>query len=60
MMETLVHPYDIIYYLQERTAWLNQMQGLPNIVFGESGNVSIISRIETEEDFASFFEKYIL
>lgn len=59
MMETLVHPYDIIYYLQERTSWLNKMQGLPNIVFGDGDNVSIISRIETEEDFASFFEKYI-
>ena len=35
MMETLVHPYDIIYYLQERASWLNQTQGLPNIALGD-------------------------
>lgn len=59
MMETLVHPYDIIYYLQERTSWLSQTRELPNIVFGDGVNVSNISRIETEKDFAAFFEKFV-
>jgi hypothetical protein len=59
MMETLVHPYDIIYYLQERASWLNQTQGLPNIALGDGDNVNIIAKIDTEEDFASFFEHFI-
>ena len=56
MMEVLVLPYDIIYYLQERANWVDN--GLPHFVFGEGENTSIISRIESEEDFARFFSLY--
>lgn len=59
MMETLVHPYDIIYYLQQRTLWLTKTQSLPCIALGDSDNISIISKIDTERDFASFFDKLV-
>ncbi len=57
MMKTLVHPYDIIYYLQERTKWVQN--NLPTFVMGDTETTSIMSRIENEEDFAKFFLLFI-
>lgn len=59
MMKVLVHPFDIIYYLQQRVSWLSTMDGLPNIVFGDGNNISIISKIDSEKDFAAFFDKFV-
>lgn len=59
MLENLVHPYDIIYYLQERSRWCERTNGLPNFVFGESHTSTIIAKIANETDFARFFVQYI-
>lgn len=58
MMEVLVLPYDIFYYLQERSKWLTNSGGLPHFVFGDNENVSIVANIKTEKDFANFFKHY--
>lgn len=58
MMEVLVLPYDIFYYLQERSQWITDSGGLPHIVVGENENISIIANIKTEKDFANFFKSY--
>ena len=58
MMEVLVLPYDIFYYLQERSQWLTNCGGLPHIVLGENENTSIIANIKSEKDFAYFFKNY--
>lgn len=58
MMEIVAHPYDIIFYLQERSRWLNH-GSLPNFIFGDNENSSIIAHIESERDFAEFFGLYI-
>ena len=58
MMEVLVLPYDIFYYLQERNKWLTNDGGLPHIVFGDNENLSIVAKIKTEKDFANFFKNY--
>ena len=58
MMSVIMHPYDIIYYLQERVKWISN-QNLPNWVFGDGINSSIMDRIETEKDFSGFFKQYI-
>lgn len=57
MMRVLAHPYDIIYYLQERTRLLEDMN--PQLVIGEYEKGSIMAKIETEKDFAMFFLNYI-
>lgn len=60
MMEVLIHPYDIIYYLQERFCWINKANGtIPMFVVGDGEKSAIISRIRCEGDFARFFSKYI-
>ena len=58
MMNVIIHPYDIIYYLQERVNWVHN-HTLPNIVIGESLNGIFISNVKTEEDFSAFFKRYI-
>lgn len=57
MMKILIHPYDIIYYLQERARLFTD--SFPSFMFGESADVSIIAKIQTERDFSSFFINYI-
>lgn len=59
MMEVLSLPYDIFYYLQERSNWLTNSGGLPHFVFGDNENVSIVAKIKTEKDFANFFKHFI-
>ena len=59
MMKVLTLPYDIFYYLHERKNWLTESKGLPNIVLGDNEHVSIVAKIQTEQDFASFFKLYI-
>lgn len=54
MMEALVLPYDILYYLQERLKWVNK-KNLPNIVIGDCQSHTIYATINNEEDFANFF-----
>ena len=58
MMEVLVLPYDIFYYLQERSQWITDSGGLPHIVVGENENISIIANIKTEKDFANFCNSF--
>lgn len=58
MMQAIIHPYDIIYYLQERINWI-QDHNLPNIIIGDGEHSTIIAKIKTEEDFALFFKQYI-
>ena len=58
MMQAIIHPYDIIYYLQERVNWM-QDHNLPNIVIGEGLHSTILVSIKTEQDFALFFMQYI-
>lgn len=58
MMSVIMHPYEIIYYLQERARWLNEHR-LPDFVFGDGINSSIIARIKSEGDFSNFFKQYI-
>lgn len=58
MMQTIIHPYDIIYYLQERANWV-QDYNLPNIIIGDGDHSTIMARIKTEGDFALFFKQYI-
>lgn len=58
MMQAIIHPYDIIYYLQERINWI-QDHNLPNIIIGDGVHSTIIAKIKTEEDFALFFKQYI-
>ena len=58
MMEVLILPNDIFYYLQERNKWLTNDGGLPHIVFGDNENLSIVAKIKTEKDFANFFKNY--
>ncbi len=59
MMNVLIHPYDIIFYLQERINWLKNNGSLPNLIVGENDNSTIIAKICDEESFATFFELYI-
>ncbi len=59
MMEVLIHPFDIIYYLQERSVWVEKSNHLPNFVFGENESTTIIAKISNEADFANFFIHYI-
>lgn len=58
MMKAIIHPYDIIYYLQERVNWI-QDYNLPNIIIGDGEHSTIFATIKTEEDFASFFKQFI-
>lgn len=58
MMQAIIHPYDIIYYLQERVNWI-QNYSLPNFVIGDGMQSTILATIETEQDFAEFFTQYI-
>lgn len=58
MMAVIMHPYDIVYYLQERVNLLCT-NNLPHMIFGDGINSSIIARIETEKDFSVFFKQYI-
>lgn len=58
MMQAIIHPYDIIYYLQERINWI-QDHNLPNIIIGDGVHSTIIAKIKTEGDFALFFKQYI-
>lgn len=58
MMQAIIHPYDIIHYLQERVNWI-QNHDLPNIIIGDGENSTIMAKITTEEDFANFFKQYI-
>ncbi len=58
MMQAIIHPYDIIYYLQERANWI-QDNNLPNVVIGEGEHSTIFASIKTEQDFAMFFMQYI-
>lgn len=58
MMQEIVHPYDIIYYLQERVNWIQSFD-LPTFVIGDGENSTILARIKTERDFALFFKQYI-
>lgn len=57
MMAAIIHPYDIIYYLQERAKWNGN--NFPNIVLGEGDNISIVSTINSEYDFSTFFKQFI-
>lgn len=59
MMEVLILPYDIFYYLQERGKWLSKNNSLPNVVVGENYNSITLSQVRNEEDFAAFFKNYI-
>lgn len=60
MLETLMHPYDIVCYLEERFCWINKCNGhLPFFVLGEGEKTTIISRIKNEKDFSNFFSQYI-
>ena len=58
MMSAIMHPYDIIYYLQERVNWISE-HNLPNIILGDGINSTIIAKIDTEKDFSLFFKQYI-
>lgn len=58
MMDVIIHPYDIIYYLQERINWLKE-NDLPNLIIGEGKENTIIAKIKTEKDFALFFKQYV-
>lgn len=57
MMNVLIHPFDILNYLQERTRMLKS--SLPNFVFGENGDLSIFAHINSEKDFSAFFLNYV-
>ena len=60
MLETLMHPYDIVCYLEERFNWINKCNDrLPFIALGEGEKTTIISRISNEMDFSNFFSQYI-
>lgn len=52
MMNVLTHPYDILYYLQERTRLIHS--NLPSLAIYDD-EITIMSRINSEEDFAEFF-----
>lgn len=58
MMDSIMHPYDIIYYLQERVSWINE-HNLPNLIIGDGINSTMIATIDTEKDFSQFFRQYI-
>lgn len=58
MMQAIIHPYDIIYYLQERANWI-QDYSLPNLVIGEGEHSTILASIKSEQDFAVFFMQCI-
>lgn len=55
MMNVIIHPYDIIYYLQERIGWI-QNCNLPNLAIGEHNEGTVFAKISSEEDFAMFFK----
>ncbi len=54
MMETIMHPYDILGYLYQR---LNI--GVPSLFIGEGNLTTVISKISTEEDFANSFAIFL-
>lgn len=58
MMDAIIHPYDIIYYLQERINWLKE-HNLPNLIIGDGKESTIIAKIKAEKDFALFFKQYV-
>ena len=58
MMSAIMHPYDIIYYLQERVRWLGN-SGLPHFIIGDGERSTILANIRSERDFATFFMQYI-
>lgn len=58
MMESIIHPYDIIYYLQERIKWI-EGRGLPNLIIGEGMSITMIAKIKNEGDFSHFFKLFI-
>ncbi len=58
MMGVIKHPYDIVYYLQERAKLINSGK-LPDVVVGDGDRNTIFATIKTEYDFAAFFIGYI-
>ncbi|MDE7406247.1 MAG: hypothetical protein K2M89_05185, partial [Clostridiales bacterium] len=58
MMSAIIHPYDIIYYLQERVSWVNG-HSLPNIIIGDGVNSTMLATIKSEKDFSQFFKLFI-
>ncbi len=54
MMETIIHPYDILGYLKQRL-----QMGVPTYFIGEGNSSTIISKISTEKDFADSFSKFL-
>ncbi len=59
MMNIIRHPYDILYYLQERSNWLKDSKNLPNFVMGDNENYTIFANIKNEKDFSDFFINYL-
>ena len=57
MLKILVHPFDITYYLNERSKLFTD--SFPSYIIGEGEEVSMISKINTERDVVSFFIHYI-
>lgn len=58
MMQVLIHPLDIFSYLEQRNDWLNDGGALPKFAFGESDDFSLVSSIDSEKDFARFYDLY--
>ena len=54
MMESLIHPYDIISYLYYRL-----QTSIPNILIGNNSSSITISNITSEKDFAESFSQLI-
>ena len=58
MLNIIIHPYDIIEYLSLRDKWLLGAKGLPTFAIGDSENTVLLSKIDNEQDFISFFEEF--
>ena len=55
MMNIIIHPYDMVEYLSVRTKWFSSEGKFPLLAIGENENAVILSTIDNEQDFISFF-----
>lgn len=58
MMETIIHPYDICYYLQERVKYLTNAND-SKLIVGIGNKQTQFAIVESEKGFAEFFSMFI-
>lgn len=55
MMNIIIHPYDIVEYLSIRREWISKEGKFSSLAIGDNENTVILSTIDNEQDFISFF-----